>query len=301
MKGPLPLPERVNTGAEFVRVLVERFRRDDCLLNAAAMSFYGVLCLFPILLFASVVIGKLLGSNLQAREALETTLRNLMPEAPESIFREIHKMADRPRLGASGFVGLLTLVWSGSRFFDALDGVINRAWSSERRTYLRRQILAITGFGLAGLFCLLSLLMSGAIVTMRTAADVDIFGYKPSEFGPFWQLLGWLAPFASSVLMFHLILWLMPVGRMPARVALTCSLGSAVLWELSKVGFARFVKKSPHYGVVYGSLAGTVLAMVWIYFSALILLLGVETAGTFMELRARAAAGERAQDVAELE
>jgi len=61
------------------------------------------------------------------------------------------------------------------------------------------------------------------------------------------------------------------------------------------------VKKSPHYGLVYGSLAGTVLAMVWIYFSALILLVGVEAAGTFMELRARTVASERAQDVAELE
>jgi membrane protein len=291
----------VNAGAEIVRVFVGRFRRDDCLLNAAAMSFYGVLCLFPILLFASVMIGNLLGSNAQAREALETTLRNLMPEAPESIFQEIRKMAERPRLGTSGLVGLLTLVWSGSRFFDALDGVINRAWSSERRTYVRRQILALTGFGLAGLFCLLSLLMSGTVVTMRAAADVDLFGYKPSEFSLFWRLLGWLVPFAMSVLMFHLILWLMPVGRMPTRVALTCSLGSAALWELSKLGFARFVNRSPHYGVVYGSLAGTVLAMVWIYFSALILLAGVEAAGTFMELRARSVASERSPDLAELE
>ena len=251
------------------------------------MSFYGVLALFPIVLFASVVIGKLLGSRESALEALEATVRNLMPDASDSVFREIRKMAIRPKLGATGIVGFLTLIWSGSRFFDALDGVINRAWSTQRRGYWSRQLVAFAGFLGAGLFCLLSLSLSGAVATMRAHADVEFFGLRFSEVPELWRAVAWFAPFTMTVLMFYLILWLMPVGHMPARIAFTCSVGSALLWELSKVGFGRFVKKSPHYGIVYGSLAGTVLAMVWIYASVFILLLGVEAAGTFIELRSR--------------
>ncbi len=280
------LPPCVRTGADFLSIFVRRFRRDDCLLHAAAMSFYGVLCLFPIVLFAALVLGKVLGSHDQAREALETTLRNLMPEAPESLYRQIRQMAARPHAGAGGVIGLLTLVWSGSRFFDALDGVINCAWSEQSRTYFRRQLVALIGFTWAAVFCLLSLLLSGALVTVKRMTDFELLGVRTAELTWIWRMLGWLGPFTLSVLMFYLILWLMPVGHMPARIALTCSTLAAAAWELSKVGFARFVKASPHYGLVYGSLAGTVLAMVWIYISTMILLGAVEAAGTFLELHA---------------
>jgi uncharacterized BrkB/YihY/UPF0761 family membrane protein len=108
-----------------------------------------------------------------------------------------------------------------------------------------------------------------------------------------WDIFGEVARWVLTVLMFWIIYRLLPnatPGRR-GRVALIAALVATVGWQAAQWGYARFMSGSPHYGLVYGSVAGVVLTLMWLYLSSTIILLGAETAAAWEETRA-AAQGE---------
>mgnify|MGYP001588466721 CR=1 FL=1 len=90
-------------------------------------------------------------------------------------------------------------------------------------------------------------------------------------------------PFVLSIVIFFLIYKFMPRGHVPWRLALTASVPAAILWETGKRVFADYVTRSQHYSTLFGPMASLIVLMVWIYYSATLVLFGAEMGAAWQQ------------------
>ncbi len=265
--------------------LVERWGNDKCPLMAAAMAFFGLLSLFPTLLALLAILGRVLANRPEVRDELLRFVSGFLPPdiSKSLISGEVTKLASSNAVGV-GLFSILSLLWSGRAFFDTLASVLNDIWiHTKPRTFLQQQIVLWSTLLGAGALWLLSSAASFGLTNLQKLTG------KISETPPFvWSVLGYGIGFLLSLGMFWTIYRFLPNaerGRR-GRVALIAAIVAAVGFEGAKFAYAHFIGNSSHYGVVYGSTAGIVLTLMWLYISSSVILLGAEVAAAYEETRA---------------
>ena len=268
-----------------VQLLIRTWREfvdDDCATHAAAIAFHTLFGLFPLLLGTGVILSFFSAGREAYAEALQN-LGELFPEAEGLVEQNVRASVDLR--GVFGIVALGTLLWSGSRIFQALRLALNAAWDATgRRQALQAKAIDIAAALLIGPLMLLSVASTALIETVRYIVT------NLGETVPFLEFLGaetiWLpafrlVPLATSALLFELAYVLLPNLRVRWTHALPGALLAAVLFEAGKLGFAWYVANLASFSLVYGSLSTVIVLMVWIYISAMILLIGAEFSSEF--------------------
>ena len=150
-----------------------------------------------------------------------------------------------------------------------VDATLNRIW----RTQKKRPV--VISFAVYWMVLTLGPVLLGAslgvtsyIVSLATYADEGIPGFCGF-------LLG-LLPYVISTAGFMLIYTIVPNIRVPIKASLPGAMFAALLFELSKKGFAAYVSNFPSYEVIYGALATIPILFVWVYLSWIVVLLGAE-------------------------
>jgi membrane protein len=254
------------TAVKFFLVLIREIGYDDISNSAASIAYYAVLSLFPLILGLLAIFGLFLPSE-EVQHQLIKFFAQYMPGSVEFLQSNI---ADVISLrGAFGIVGIIGLVWSGSGVFSAVTHAINKAWDIkyEHPFYLRkpREIGMVFGTGILFLLSLgasaflsflgnLNLPISGTVINVSTGIVAFIF----------------------SLLVFLLIHKLSPVVWVSWRHVWPGALLSTFLFEVAKTVFVLYLNHFNHYDKIYGSIASVIALLVWIYYSAFILLLGAE-------------------------
>jgi membrane protein len=289
--------------------LSERWGFDRCPLIAAALAFFGLLSLFPILLAALALLGKRLVENPNELQSLQNFIRDFFPGGSGALLQDrldeqIKILVDSPAAPAVGIVSLLSLLWSGRAYFDTLASVLNSIWpNATPRSFIQHQIALWSTLAGAGLLFLLS---SAATFGLSLARSLS--GHIPAvgrvlDRQPFlWSSLTWFVSWLLTLLMFWTIYRFLPNAKPGhrGRIALGSALVASVGWELAKWAFTRFLSDTARYGAVYGSVGGVVITMMWLYTSSMVILIGAEASAAYLETRA-AARGEAkpTQDKAE--
>jgi len=287
------IPRVLQPGVDLIKELASEFSKANGSLIAAAVSFYIFLSLAPLLLLAAAVLGYILGTPDRAYNTIVSYLppalaRSSGPELRTVVLGIVHQ-----RGAATGF-GLVSLFWAGSQAFINLGAAMNIAWDTRPRRFLMRYLVA---FGLlVGVGILL--LVSFGITTTAEAIEhrhVVIQGLSLSRvFGSAWHALAFLVPLAISITTFTLEYKVLPNTRVALRSALVGGAAAGCMWEAAKYGFSWYVTRIAHYNAVYGSLAGIVLLLIWIYYSSVVTLLGGQIAAIYNRRRhARAPSSER--------
>ncbi|HEX8834277.1 MAG TPA: YhjD/YihY/BrkB family envelope integrity protein, partial [Abditibacteriaceae bacterium] len=114
-----------------VRVLwrfFERWGKDQCPLIAAAMAFFGLLSVFPIMLAVIAILGKGLVNNRDVLVQFRGFVASFFPGAAGDILGEIDAIAAGTDTTALGVVAIASLLWSGRAYFDTLAAVLNNIW-----------------------------------------------------------------------------------------------------------------------------------------------------------------------------
>jgi membrane protein len=88
-------------------------------------------------------------------------------------------------------------------------------------------------------------------------------------------------PLLVSILTFTIFYWIVPNTHVPVIVALAGGSFAGALWEIAKYGFSYYATHFANYSAVYGSLAGVILLLVWIYYSAIVVIMGAEVASVY--------------------
>jgi membrane protein len=236
--------------------------------RAASIAYYAILSIFPLLLGFISVFGFFLPSvNIQ--DELLKFIGNNLPGATDIMRQNIEGII-RLR-GILAVLSIVVLFWSGSTMFSAISLAINRAWDIRRyRPFFIRKVSEL-GMALStGILFLLSLGASAIISISRGALNLPTF-----------ELI--IVNVSSRILAFMLILTVflllykfIPNTRTYWRNVWPGALITAVLFEIARTLFVFYLERFANYQLIYGSIASIIVLLVWIYYSAFVMILGAE-------------------------
>ena len=267
---------------------LEQFHENDLFTSAAAMSYFGLMALFPALLLLLAVSNKLAaGSQLLAHAV------DVYPGSSKFLRDTIGAFSS---LGAGAIITCVVLVlWAGSWVFAVIERALNRIWGAVSRTFLHGRALTVGMVGVVGLLLSLSVGVTSALVALRdmtgrlSPRQVARYPLLISVGSAFWQVLFATGSFLITVALFVLIYRFMPRAEVTLRDTLPGAILAGVLWELAKYIFAWSLGYF-HYDQIYGSVGAVVAVLTWSYVSSLILLFGAQLTAVFHREHPSAAA-----------
>jgi len=240
----------------------------DAAHRAAGVAYYCLLSIFPLLLGLIAVFGFFLPSvNLQ--DALLNFVGDNIPGATNILKQNIASIIELR--GVIGILSIIVFFWGASVMFSAVSLAINRAWDIRRVRpfYIRKPRELGMVFGIGILF-LLSLGASAIILILHRvlnlpAADLIIVNVS-----------SWLVAFLLVLTAFLLLYKLIPNTRTYWRYVWPGALLAAILFEIARTLFVFYLENFANYQLIYGSIASIIVLLVWIYYSAFIMILGAE-------------------------
>jgi membrane protein len=254
---------------EWVRRSLSRFVAARGSRQSAAIAYYVLLSLFPLMLVTASIAGLVLKD-----EGLRADFVGAFTDAlPITEGGASDLDASLRGVGASaagvGLVSLVALIWSASGMMGAIRGSLDDIdGDSLRRPFVRGKLV-----DLAMLLGAAMLLVASAGLTIATRVARQDVADAVGLPGLLYELGRIAVPVAGGTALLVLLLRWAPSAGPPVRDSWPAALvGSAALWALS-VGFAAFIQNFGRYNVVYGSLAAVVVFLVFVYLSANLVLL----------------------------
>ncbi|MGJ5832742.1 YihY/virulence factor BrkB family protein [Streptomyces ossamyceticus] len=254
---------------------LKEFKDDELTDRAAALTYYGILSLFPALL----VLVSLLG--LTGRSATQQVLDNIQSLAPGSA-REILQDAVRQLQGNAGIgsvmaiVGLVLAVWSTSGYVAAFIRTANAVYDIPEG----RPVWKVLPIRVAVTVVLLVLAVISALIVVFTGALAREVG---SALGmgdtalTVWSIAKWPVLVALVTVMIALLYWATPNAKVRGfRWVTPGSFLALLIWMVASAGFALYVANFGSYNKTYGTLAGVIVFLVWLWITNLAILLGLE-------------------------
>jgi membrane protein len=251
------------------------FRADNLTDWAAALTYYAVLSIFPAL----VVLVSILG--LAGDSATQSVLDNLNQLGPgpatdivSGAIREIG--SSQGTAGVALIIGLAVALWSASGYIGAFSRASNVIYEVEEgRPFWKLRPLQLAMSLL--LILLVAVSAIAVVVTGPLAEQVgELFGLEGTAV-TVWDLAKWPVIVLIVITMLGVLYYGAPNVRQPGFRWITPGgvLGVS-LWILASAGFALYVANFGSYNKTYGSLAGVIVFLVWLWISNLAVLLGAE-------------------------
>ena len=249
------------------------FIADDCMGLAQQIAFSSLLAFFPAMILLVGLLG-LIGVYDQLGDFLGVVAPGAVTDAID-IAKE--SAAGRETTASLAFVlGFFGAVWAASGAMSSMIKAVNSAYDrTETRPFWKVRAIALllvfmTGFVLAGMFILI---VFGGPIGEAIAEKADLGG----AFDLVWTLVRWPIAFAAVLLFYGLVYYLAPNIEQRSWKWLTPgSLLGAVLWLALSGLFALYTSFSDSYDKTYGSLAGGIVLLLWLYYSAMAVLFGAE-------------------------
>ena len=269
---------------------VQEFFVDNCTQMAAAISYYVLFSLFPLLIFTVAILGLVLsGSDLQ-QDFIDQVFENIPQlseeEGKDDLTEAVGGIAGVAS-GALTLFGLIGLAWSGSNMFGVIRRSINTAYDLEyHRPLIPGKLLDLAMVMSMGVFFLASIAATTFLRSARQfSEDVPVFGDAAEAVGPVWLVAAFAVPLLLSFVAFSVLYWIVPATKVRLRDVWLGALVAAILFEVGKTAFAFYLENFANYGLVYGSLGAVVAFLFWTYISAIILLFGAEVASEYPRVR----------------
>ena len=254
---------------------VKEFVADDCLGLAQQIAFASILAFFPALIMLIGLLG-LFGPD--AYESLKDLLGTVAPQdVLDAIDLAADSSANQPTSSLLALVlGTLAAVWIASGATAATIKAVNRAYDRlETRPLWKVRLIAIALLGASGLVtaALFLLIVFGGPLG-EAIADQARLG---SAFNLLWGILRWPIAVAAMLLFFALVYYIAP-NKEPRNWQWISpgALVGAALWLAISGLFALYTSFADSYDRIYGSLAGVIVLLLWLYYSAFAVLLGAE-------------------------
>jgi membrane protein len=247
--------------------------KDHGKVHAAAIAFWTFFSIFPLLLGLSSVAGYFLQS-----EATQARLIHLftatLPGSTDLVRSNLEGVI--AARGTLGIVGVIGVFWSASAGFGAITRAINQILDAKRS---QPYFLSKVRYFLMTLAVTVLLVVSVAVTAsldVLANLDLDVLQRAGLEPGSIDRLTDWVLGFAFAFLIFALIYKVTPYVETRWRQVLPGAFLGAAVFELGKRGFLFYLGRVANLEAVYGSLSSIIVLLLWLYVSALVLLLGAE-------------------------
>lgn len=259
-----------------VRRGLREFSKDHCTDLAAALTYYAVLALFPALIALLSLVG-LVGQGQTTVDTLVTVLRGVgAGSAADTLEPTIRELASGGGAGIALVVGLATALFSASGYVMSFSRAMNRIYEVEegRPVWKLRPAMVL----LTAVTVVLAAAVAVAIVVSGSLAQTigDVIGLGDQAV-LVWSIAKWPVVLAVVVLIVAMLYQFTPNVKQPKFRWL--SLGAVfaiVVWALASLAFGFYVSNFGSYDKTYGSLAGVIVFLLWLWLTNLALLFGAE-------------------------
>jgi len=253
--------------------LMSRWRQHDLMMMAAAIAFYWLLGIIPLLLLGSSVTGYMLGSSERGVDEVMAMGRRLIPGSTARDVEEFVRSLIRSR-HVTGVLGIGFLLWVVMGVFEAIASSLTTL-SGDRvtRSYLRRKLVALVLMGTVG-FLFVAALLGGWVVAAWPEIEV-VIGAR-IVLPPFLTDPSFPRYFTSILMavLLAIVYRIAPVRAIRWPYAIAGGTVAAILWHQAKVLFNWYLTHYARYSLFYGILGGFISLVLWIFYAAVILLLG---------------------------
>ena len=264
------------------------FMKDDCMTSAAALSYYTVFSLPAILMLIMLLVSSIMDPS-DVRGGLEAQLQSLMGQGAGDQVRTMLQETERPGGGLiPTIVGLVALAFGATGALGQLQAALNRAWNVEPdpnqggiKSFLTKRLFSL-GMLLSIAFLLL---VSLVISTMLAGVGDRLSGFLPSGLSePVLHALNLGVSLVVISLLFAAMFKVLPDAKVAWRTVWAGGIATAVLFVLGKFLIGLYIGQS-NPGEAYGAAGSLIVMLLWIYYSALIVLFGAEFTETWAEKR----------------
>src|SRR3954452_12301501 len=259
--GPTGVPRETGTLPTLKRTFKE-FSEDNMTGWAAALTYYGLLSLFPALIALVSIIG-LVGDPTSTISTVTQIVHKISPSASTAPFEAVARQ--KSASGILFVVGLATALWSASGYVGAFMRASNIIWETpEGRKFIKLrplQILVTLIMIILLAAVLLAIVITGQIVN-ALASQLGIGGIAVDV----WNIAKWPVLLVVVMFMFAVLYHFAPNVKMPSFKWI--SLGAVVaviLWIAASALFALYVANFGSYNKTYGTLGGVVALLVWMW------------------------------------
>lgn len=252
---------------------LKKFDNDNGLLLSSGITFNLLVGLIPLTLLLLALSGSYLFNDREVLDHFHSYLERMVPALDPGITENIFRLIqDRKVVGILGIGGLVVAVLS---VFSSLRTALNIVFQVEKsQGIIRGTAIDLLMLLLAGIFHIVSMAMTSMFTYYKSypPQSVLILGSVIIFF------LKYLVPFFFTFWMFFFIYKIAPNRKIHSITAFKATCFTSVLWEVAKQLFGWYVLHLGKFSVVYGSLSTLVIFVLWVSYSAAILILGGEVA-----------------------
>jgi membrane protein len=253
----------------------KEFREDNLTDWAAALTYYGVLAIFPALIVLVSVLN-LIGES--ATQPLIDNLGSVAPGPAKDIFTSAieNLQGNQGAAGVAFIIGLLAALWSASGYVAAFMRASNSIYDMEEGRPVWKTLPVRLGLTIV-LLALLAITTIAVVLTGDLAERVgDLVGLGSTAVDV-WNYAKWPVLVVIVSFMFALLYWAAPNVKQPGfRWVSPGGILAVIGWVIASVAFAFYVGNFGSYNKTYGALAGPIVFLVWLWISNIMILLGAE-------------------------
>jgi membrane protein len=258
---------------------VHQFHENDLFTSAAAMSYFGLMTLFPALLLLLA-----LSNRVAAGTQMIAHIVQIYPGSAKFLNETIQSLSG---IGSGViFTCAIVVLWAGSWVFAIVERALNRVWGTSHRTFLHGRALTLAMIAIAGVLLSLSVFITSVIVYLQDIAErlsprqLENYRLLSTVGSVFWQVVFALGSLLVTFTLFSLVYKFMPNAYVTVRDTIPGAVIGGLLWESAKYGFAWSLSYF-HYDQIYGPVGAVVAVLTWGYVSSLVLLFGAQLTGVF--------------------
>jgi len=278
-----PDPGRLRRSWTFVGRVLSKADEDNIFFMAGAITFNLLVVLVPLLLLFIGISGFVLTSRFPdpAAVLVEFLVGNLPTVGGEvNLVSRVRGAIDSLLADPAGFslVGSLIFIWVSTRLVGTLRTVLREIFDfPQGRGIVRGKLFDALMVVVGGLLFVLNI---GITVVIEAVEDfgANLAGLQESSLTFVRQGVGQLFAFGFIWLLFVLVYRYFPPKRIRWRTALTAATFTGVIFELTKYLFSWYMTNAANFTTVYGGLTAVAILFFWIYYGAVVFILGGEVA-----------------------
>lgn len=270
----------------------EKFNDDDAFFLAGGIAWGVLFALVPLLALGIGLTGFVLSARFDdPTQAVVALFAGAMPQtgAAASFADLMRNLVSEVMANRAGLtlVGALVFIWLATRLSGSLRSALFRVFEvGVRRGIVHGKLFDVLAVVTGVLLVTLNLGVT-IVITAAMAFGVEIVGWGGQTVTVAQRMVGTLIAFASIWTLFLLAYRYLPARRTPWRTTVVAATFAALAHELLKLAFSTYVTEVANYTSTLGNLATAAILLLWIYYGALVFIVGGEVAHVYTMLRAR--------------
>jgi membrane protein len=254
----------------------QEWNEDNAPRLAAALAYYTIFSLAPVLVIVVAVAGLAFGAD-EVRSALIEQVRGMLGDAGGELVLGMLQQAAQPKESVTAMVlAFATLLFGASGLFAQLQEALNTIWEVKPRpgqgivAMAKSRFLSFTMVLGVGFLLLVSLVLAAALQAIQRYATGRL-----DTLAPLFQVLGYLVDLALTALLFAMLFKFLPDVKLKWGDVARGAAATAVLFSAGKFALGAYIGRGA-VGSAYGAAGSLAIVLIWVYYSAQILLFGAE-------------------------